>query len=502
MQSPARFLICVSATILVGGPGVSAGSGDAWNEVSFASPLVAEGLVEITLSGRLLLVIESGGLHFNVSWPGSLEARNHTRIEAHFDNLVSDTKDRELPSHAEWQGSNLFATASARSEMATVEVVSSSITMRVLAKDLQGHVGSHASCWGNLVDHNADHYKPWRERGPACLPGAVGWRLEPNMHQTVYILSSDLDALEVQGVDWSCKSTCPPGGGVHDMGGGSTSLTGVDLMGRSFIELAGPTPGQITVAFSGGVVYAASIHANLSLDGVVRLPGYEGPGADPDGDQTLRAAGTMALHDIQMQGEQRFAASWLAPDIVMLDETISANQAAAAVAGATILAVLAKILAGALAGRSASPLTSPRRRQIMAYITAHPGATFRELVRGTEIPAGTARHHVAVLKQANLIMEKPHNQTLRYFENHGKFEDSWNSVVLLREPELNSLHSWLLRHDGATQKEVLAWAEGEGWSRSTAQHRLKRLETEGLVLMRPMGRWKCYTARKRAPVPS
>jgi predicted transcriptional regulator len=140
------------------------------------------------------------------------------------------------------------------------------------------------------------------------------------------------------------------------------------------------------------------------------------------------------------------------------------------------------------------PLQHPRRQLIFGYIQAHPGATFREVARGTAVATGTARHHLGVLKRRGLVMERPHRSTTRFFENHGLYDATWSCVVLLREAPLRELHSWLAANAGAPQKDVLEAMAGQGWSRSTTQHRLQRLVEGGAVEVRLQGRLKIYWA--------
>ncbi len=144
-------------------------------------------------------------------------------------------------------------------------------------------------------------------------------------------------------------------------------------------------------------------------------------------------------------------------------------------------------------------LSHPKRKALMDYIKARPGATFRELLRATGIHSGTARHHVAVLVRSGLVMQQDHKSTHRFFENHGKFNDNWSEVVLLREPELKQLHAWLAANPNSPQKAILAAAGEWGWGRSTTQHRLARLAEDGLVVIKQQGRLKLHSVTNAQP---
>ncbi len=480
---------------------VPSGAASLVHEAEFASPLIMQGDLELSFNGRLLLLAAPGEAETLLNWPGQLTAYQETQWQARSTNdVLRATKDGWIPSAESWEGRDVAMHASATKPLAAIQVWADEIRVVLDSGDVHGSSERVASCWGNLVDDNRSRSPAWH-RNP-CAEGEVGWRFASPRGARIEAIG--VSYVEFLGFNWSCTSTdCPPSESVFGTQADVVPTPLASVRTYTYTVMNGAN-GVLAINTTTNALYAASSVMAFSLDGVARLPGYEGPLADPAGNQTLRVDGLFAGTELSALPGGRFTAKLVPPEVIFLDETPLGNAGTTVAAAATVglLALLAKVVLGLLTRTRAPALRSPRRRQLMSYIELHPGATFRELVRGTEIPAGTARHHIVVLKQANLIMEKPHNQTLRYFENHGKFEDSWNSVVLLREPELNSLHKWLLRHDGSTQKDILAWAESEGWSRSTAQHRLKRLEAEGLVSMRPMGRWKTYTARERAPVPS
>jgi predicted transcriptional regulator len=142
-------------------------------------------------------------------------------------------------------------------------------------------------------------------------------------------------------------------------------------------------------------------------------------------------------------------------------------------------------------------LEHPKRQKVYGYILVHPGATFREVVRETGYATGTTRHHLTILKRSNAIMEQKYLQTLRYFENHGRYTETWDTIALLREEPLALLHQWVMGNPMNNQKAILAAMAEVGWSRSTAQHRLSRLVDGGLVSMRPQGRMNMYEASSK-----
>ncbi len=353
-----------------------------------------------------------------------------------------------------------------------------------------------------------------------CPPGRVFMQANVNtsaIDSSVSFHVVNATRMIVHNFRTSCSGDSCPEGGYRQQETQSSPLSfeaQVWRYGYERYELSGAT-----VSGSAGThgTYLGGSALDLGFTGSARFPLANGTSClagavcSATGDQTLRVWGTLALDDLHATGDSssrlRATVSGDA-DLIMLDEApffSSGTQKIAAAAGvAALLAAAVKIALGVLATRTKhDPLAHPNRKKLYNYILTHPGGTFREVIRGTEIPAGTARHHLAILRQTNLIQEHGHKATLRYFENHGRFDDSWNTVVMLREPELKRLHKWLLKHPGSMQREILDAAGTDwGWSRSTTQHRLKRLSEEGLIDVKLQGRLKLYTARQRAPVPA
>ncbi|MGB0652936.1 MAG: winged helix-turn-helix transcriptional regulator [Thermoplasmatota archaeon] len=248
-------------------------------------------------------------------------------------------------------------------------------------------------------------------------------------------------------------------------------------------------------------VWMIGSRLEAEFDGALRFPASSKGSCiaeicTSDGESiSIKGSGTMSIiatsgHETNTELSGSFSS-------IRIDErTITGSLAApTAAAGLLTLGIFLKVLLGLMTHHAAkgNPLEHPRRELLFGYIKENPGATFREVVRGTEVPTGTARHHLSVLRRADIIVSHRHHETLRFFENHGRFEQSWHSVVVLRDPEMARLHAWLGKNPGSFQKEILAAMDEHGWSRSTTQNRLKRLQAEGLVSMRPQGRLKCYS---------
>lgn len=330
-----------------------------------------------------------------------------------------------------------------------------------------------------------------------------------------------LRANSVRYVEWynlgsACEQTrqgCPSNGGPSIQQMELPSRHTVSTERHSHETLAG-TLGALELR--GEMVYLAfgGERLDASIQGFLRLPlatvGQTCPDCMSPDNQTLSLSGNVTLSGLQMgvggslQGNvsgdldsARFDEAPIDPSaLVGLGVTVGVGVAV----GGGLLLVKSLLLPFVTRLREADALRHPRRRAIFDYIHANPGANVSEVVEGTGLASGTLRHHLSVLKRAGQVVERPHGGTLRLFENHGRFDADWNTVVLLREPVLAKVHAWIAANPRSPQSAIVqALAQTEGWNRSTTQHRLKRLVAGGLVEIRQQGRLKLHSVVERPP---
>jgi predicted transcriptional regulator len=220
----------------------------------------------------------------------------------------------------------------------------------------------------------------------------------------------------------------------------------------------------------------------------------------------MTIAGNATLANIRDLGDGRMHADLDASSgTVRLDEgpLLTLGTAAAVIAAGTAavwgLAILIKFLAALFSRQLEHPLTHRRRVLLYGTVVSNPGATMNELAGKTGLGRGVAQHHLNILAKAGLIVKRQHNSRLCYFENHGRYDASWRERIAFREPELEALYEWVRGHPGALQMQTLDAMEEKGWSRSTTQHRLGRLEEYGMVIARKQGRTKRYWDTKGTP---
>jgi predicted transcriptional regulator len=372
-------------------------------------------------------------------------------------------------------------------------------------------IAAHATASMNLqVKDAGEALSRERPHLPGIAPQGVTVLTAPDQ-PFAHSLRFEADGLSLakwHGAEVECTTqgqTCPAGGEHRVISDGQPYGARVESFSFEILELSGGTAG------GAGRVDAFVVGAprlDVRVNGSVRLPLASG---NPDctqclspENQTFAAFGDILLAGLAPTADRRLSAN-ISGDIraARFDEvavdpaSLGISPAPAAATAVAIVGglLILKFFAGALFTRMSpeKALEHPRRQAIFEQVRHNPGINFRQVVRATGIAAGTVRHHLTILERAGHVIEKAHGSTIRLFENHGKFNETWSRIVLLREPELALLHTWLEQHGPAFQKDVLDAMSRHGWSRSTTQHRLGRLVRGGAVSIRQQGRWKSYS---------
>ncbi len=376
---------------------------------------------------------------------------------------------------------------------------------RVTVEEVLGQIGATRQC---RAEGTTSQERDGRQFRFFACPGPEVFVAARHDNHTVAISIEAVGVrrLEFYNVSVACDTdACPAGGGRSYMTPPATSPVGIRQGQDEYGEvLARNGTVQLTGMGAGVVGFASRMDA--TIDGLSRFPAADMGHGEESSRQTLAFLGEVDLGALRvasgdsgrLEGRLAVEDAIARRDEVLLD---SLPTAAATVGLVLLLASLPKVLAGlltSLGGRQA--LKHPNRRALMRYIEAHPGTTFRELVRATGISTGTARHHVQILMRSGLIAQKEHRQTHRYFALANGADEAWEATVLLREPELRLLYEWLAQNPQSPQKAILAASSTWGWSRSTTQHRLRRLTDGGLVRIRVQGRLKLHSVV--GPVPT
>ncbi len=485
--------------------------------LSFQTPALIQG--DLSAEGQWLALIVDAGrpAAFEVTMPHETPWHNKTTLHT----LVAAADGEAEPPKPETQDAYGQLPAGTVLGLGFGEFTSGSIFLEARSISVQ------FSGPGNLEQRRAESNRgdmaAVSERDDEILgthaaggPDAVATLRGDNGSSPITIVAQGVTSLEFFAADTKCQGgdSCVTGGGSRWQNvSAPAGLASVSTEWRSFVQLDGS---EITVTGQGYAKSLAIGSENLqaSLAGIMRLPLAAAQSGCADcilpENQTLWARGDIQFTNLQPH-EDGLSAQ-LSGDVASLryDETkidpsllgLSPAQSGAAIAAAAVGGFLViKFLVGALFTRLSPEraLEHPRRRAIHGFVIDNPGTNFRDIVRETGVSSGTVRHHLTILERSGHLMERQFGGTVRFFENHGRYNATWSTVALLREPDLADLYNWLEAHPGSFQKDVLTGMEEQGWSRSTTQHRVSRLVDGGAVSMKTQGRWKCYAVKGSEP---
>jgi hypothetical protein len=299
-----------------------------------------------------------------------------------------------------------------------------------------------------------------------------------------------------------CSMECPDGPAYQSWAAPTPIPTRVELRNYTALDADG---GEATVDGVADALVLGGGALDVTVDGWARLPevALEGCGACGSG-RTLRLDGdALAFRGLspdarepgRLQGRLEAASA-----LAALDEDAGVPLAAAvgvgvAAGGGLLVAALAGLRAlGLLRFRAPEePGFGHRRRTgLFELVAGEPGLTFREVERRLGWGNGVTRHHLDVLVSEGHLVARRHLNTVRYFENHGRFDHDWQAVVHRRDPDSRWLLD-VLQEAPRTQGEVVALAAAQGRSRSATQRKLARLVADGLVAARPDGNGRRYS---------
>lgn len=506
----ARRAVLLALCAIALAAGLPAPAAAATAQVSFAAPATLEGHAAASHLTWALLI-------FHGADPGTFSARlapggtatNHTTVrfaapQAVVDQQPPASSSSPLPDPVD--GTLVPAPMAWSSLYVEADAIGFAADARVLATPAEsgGDPGAYLPPVqvADGTSRVAAHAVP---SGPALAfaangtdgAGGVPFRLE----------AEGVRVLEWHGADFTCSGSsgraCPPGAGTW---GAMAPLGAGTVEARSYAEVQVPG-GHLAGSGEAVAVAAGGPSLDAALAGAARLPDAHlsgrcgaAPCPDPAG-RTLLAHGNLAFTHLERGAGGRLQSTLDGAFAAAYDEAPMAAfyLPLAAGAGLGLLAVV-----GLLFGRSLwalfarserpPPLAHPRRQALHDLVRREPGLSFRGLQRSLGWPTGPLQAHLARLLEARLVVAQPHRNTVRYFENHGRYTATWREVAVLRDPGARRLHAWLQAHPGRTQNEAVQAAAGWGWSRARALRRLAGLEEAGLVARRRAGRTVHYAA--------
>lgn len=122
---------------------------------------------------------------------------------------------------------------------------------------------------------------------------------------------------------------------------------------------------------------------------------------------------------------------------------------------------------------------APNRVAIYESLKARPGATMGGLARGLGVDYATARHHLRILREFDLVEARRFGARLRYFPNGGAYAPAeQDRLAILSLPKAAAVLEALRRDPNIS---FAGLARATGLPRSTARWHAKRLHAHGLL---------------------
>lgn len=483
--------------------------------MEFSPPAQFQGKAEASGAQWIIFLFHGGrGGNLKLALPGGADQVNQTFLQAKRTGFDNENPAAPLPPRT----SKLPAATNANLNPLEGAWASLIIEAKSITISAEGSDGSLRQAKSG--DYMPSHFPPVSYPEDAISAGlnTPRWLWTDSDGTVVNAASTRMNeplpfAIKVEGLErvrWhnfttSCASqSCPDAGAPW---GTSTEVEGTTWLQRlSYIELEAPSGtlvGQghaVAIAMGGPAI-------DLVLRGSLRLPDTSLTGDCPDGPcsnpagRTFSATGNITLQGMTGDdGSGRLHAQLAGDFAAAFDESPAIGFAvAAAAATAVVLAGavwLVKFLIGLFARSARRPaLDHPRRRAVFEAIQAHPGLSWNGLRRHLDWPDGTLRFHLGRLLEDGLVVKQRLRNTVRLFENHGRYSRTWRQVAPLQDPEARRLHEWLLRNPGVDQTCVVNEAAGWAWTRAKARRRLQVLVEAGLVSVRSVGRHNEYTAK-------
>lgn len=304
-------------------------------------------------------------------------------------------------------------------------------------------------------------------------------------------------ATGVRTMEWhNAQATCPEGATTCPDGGARQERRAEAASG----QLLARTTTHERLDFAGGdleaygtptLVFTGATGLNLTVDGTVRLPISRADAGcaaceAPEG-ETLRLAGLVHLQDLRLT--QSGLEAHVSGDInaARMDEqavdpsTLGKPLALASVAvAASGLALAAKAL-WAFFSRivPAHALRHPRRKSILDFVEANPGARIREAMRGTGLPNGPFRHHLAILESQGMLMRHRIGGRV-LLARPGMSAADISILSLQRDPISRALLAWIRQNPLQKYGAIVNSAKGT-WRQSRVEKRLTSLVRAGIV---------------------
>ncbi|MES2154441.1 MAG: winged helix-turn-helix transcriptional regulator [bacterium] len=489
MRAAALALVAV----LAAAPSVAAG-----HDVSFFSPAQLGGEITVHNATWVFVILETGQGHGTVTWPSAAVSNRTQPIAVRIDQspIVTWTGNPGEPRYDNWTsgpttsqlGFGARGSAHLLIEADSIEMTASAdASLFVPAELSMGRMISHRE-YTNFVDHQAP-------TGTIALADASA--------QDIRIVAHGLRYVQWAGASVNCSnpvSRCPDGGGQREY---AASPTGIHSYEMSLEEIQ-TQGGALTFDIPRANAVVGGASESIAIRGWARLPSATTSGpCNPCSDGTVTLEGNSTLSDLRRVDERHIRGSVSQQDgHAFVDESnvpLFRDGPASTVALATGAAVVGligawKFLAWLL---SRPVLESSRRQRIYSFIQENPGANFREIANALSLHQGNLSRHLLILARADLVVQHRSANSVRFFENHGKFDVTWRETALLRDERNRTLLDVVESLGPSTQGDIVRAMAARGFGRSAVQDRLYTLEKAGLVTQERRGRATAYSTPQK-----
>ncbi|HLD86869.1 MAG TPA: winged helix-turn-helix transcriptional regulator [Candidatus Nanoarchaeia archaeon] len=129
------------------------------------------------------------------------------------------------------------------------------------------------------------------------------------------------------------------------------------------------------------------------------------------------------------------------------------------------------------------------RKRVYGVVEDYPGSHFREIERISGLSVGSARHHLAHLARHGLIREERDGNNLRYFPR-GFNPKNKRLMGILRRRSMRRILLCLASKGSCNHQQIVGFVR---LSPSTISWHLKKLEQEGIIISKKIGRNTAYS---------
>jgi len=133
------------------------------------------------------------------------------------------------------------------------------------------------------------------------------------------------------------------------------------------------------------------------------------------------------------------------------------------------------------------------RERIFTYVKMNPGCYFSEIKRALRLNNGSLTYHLKILEKRQLVVHRTFGKFKYFFIQGARIDDEWQDVITRKHERIFSI---IARNPGMIQREII---ERSKLKRRTVNRIVAKLESEGRIVVKKMGRENHYFLPKDGP---